>query len=104
MVGGICLATVCTEPTEGLTWVKFDLRFYVVVLLFLVFDVEIALLYPWAKVFRALGFFAALEALIFIVVLAVPLVYSWKKDDIKWNKYFEPAENKPAETDISAKQ
>ncbi len=79
----------CGEETQGLTWIKFDLRFYIVALLFLIFDVEVALLYPWARVYKQLGALAAVEAIVFILILAVPLLYIWFKGDLEWVKSYK---------------
>ncbi|MBI4577403.1 MAG: NADH-quinone oxidoreductase subunit A [Planctomycetes bacterium] len=79
----------CGEPTVGSAWVRFDIRFYTVALVFIVFDVEVAFLYPWAVVFQRLsgaGPFALLEMLIFVAILAVGLVYVWAKGDLDWVK------------------
>lgn len=79
----------CGEPPIGSSWVRFDMRFYSVALVFLVFDVEVALLYPWARVYRALaqaGPFVLLEMLFFVLVLGVGLAHVWKKGDLDWVK------------------
>jgi len=76
----------CGEIPEGSAWVRFNIRFYVIALIFIIFDVEIVFLLPWAVVFRKLGHFAFIEGLIFIAVLAVGLAYVWKKDDLEWVK------------------
>ncbi len=74
----------CGEVPFGSSWVQFNIRFYVVALIFLVFDVEVALLYPWAVVFRKLGLLAFVEAFIFIVILLAGLAYLWKEGDLDW--------------------
>jgi NADH-quinone oxidoreductase subunit A len=79
----------CGEPTIGQAWVRFDIRFYTVALMFVVFDIEIALLFPWAVVFRdfvarGLGWLAFFEAAAFIVILMAGLVYVWARGDIDW--------------------
>lgn len=81
----------CGEPALGSSWVRFDIRFYTVALIFLVFDVEVAFLYPWALVFRqlregGLGMFAFIEAAIFLGILGVGFVYCWAKGDLDWVK------------------
>lgn len=85
----------CGEPAAGSSWVRFDIRFYTVALIFLVFDVEVAFLYPWALVFRALresklGLFAFSEVLVFLVILAVGFLYCWRKGDLDWVKSTGP--------------
>lgn len=79
----------CGEPTIGQAWVRFDIRFYTVALMFVIFDVEVALLFPWAVVFRdlvdnGLGALAFLEAGTFIVILMAGLAYVWRRGDIDW--------------------
>jgi NADH:ubiquinone oxidoreductase subunit 3 (subunit A) len=76
----------CGEVPEGSAWIRFNIRFYVVALIFIIFDVEIMFLLPWAVVFKKLGSFAFIEGLIFIVILAVGLAYVWKKGDLEWVK------------------
>ena len=74
----------CGEIPIGSAWVQFNIRFYVVALIFLIFDVEVALLYPWAVVFKKLGLLAFVEAFIFIVILLAGLAYLWKEGDLDW--------------------
>ena len=79
----------CGEPTIGQAWIRFDIRFYTVALMFVVFDIEIALLFPWAAVFRDLvregtGWIAFLEVSTFIVVLMAGLAYVWARGDLDW--------------------
>lgn len=79
----------CGEPTVGQAWVRFDIRFYTVALMFVVFDIEIALLFPWGAVFRDLaangmGAIAFIEAGTFILILMVGLAYVWARGDIDW--------------------
>jgi NADH-quinone oxidoreductase subunit A len=74
----------CGEIPVGSSWVQFNIRFYVVALIFIIFDVEVALLYPWAVVFRRLGLLAFVEAFIFIIILLMGLAYLWKEGDLDW--------------------
>jgi NADH-quinone oxidoreductase subunit A len=76
----------CGEIPEGSAWVRFNIRFYVLALIFIIFDVEIVFLFPWAVVFKRLGSFAFIEGLVFIAILIVGLAYVWKKDDLSWVK------------------
>ncbi|MDZ7289278.1 MAG: NADH-quinone oxidoreductase subunit A [candidate division KSB1 bacterium] len=76
----------CGEQPVGQSWIQFNNRFYVIALVFLIFDVEIAFLFPWAVVFKNLGLFAFVEALIFIGILLVGLAYVWRKGDLEWDK------------------
>ena len=66
---------------------QFNIRFYVIALIFLIFDVEVVFLFPWAMVFKELGLLAFVEMGIFLVVLIVGLAYVWKKGDLDWVKY-----------------
>ncbi len=77
----------CGEEPEGSAWVQFNIRFYVVALIFLIFDVEVVFLFPWAVVFGELGLLAFVEMAIFLLILMVGLAYVWKKSDLDWVKY-----------------
>jgi len=74
----------CGEDPKGSAWIQFNIRFYVFALIFVVFDVESVFLLPWAVVFRELGLVAFVEGLVFLAILAVALVYVWKKGDLEW--------------------
>lgn len=79
----------CGEIPIGSSWVQFNIRFYVIALIFIVFDVEVALLYPWAVIFKQFisegqGALVFAEALIFIVILLSGLAYLWKEGDLEW--------------------
>jgi NADH-quinone oxidoreductase subunit A len=74
----------CGENPQGSAWIQFNIRFYVFALIFIVFDVEAVFLLPWAVVFRELGWLAFVEGLVFIGILAVALVYVWRKGDLEW--------------------
>ncbi len=63
---------------------RFSVRFYVIAMLFVVFDVEVIFLYPWAVTFDKLGLFAFIEMIIFIFVLLVGYVYAWRKEAFTW--------------------
>jgi NADH-quinone oxidoreductase subunit A len=76
----------CGETPVGSAWIQFNIRFYVVALIFIIFDVEIIFLLPWAVVFKNLGVFAFVEGLIFIGILVVGLAYVWVKGDLEWVK------------------
>jgi len=64
---------------------RFTVKFYLVALLFLVFDIEIVFLYPWAVMFKSLGTGAHIAMLFFLVVLILGLVYEWKKGALEWD-------------------
>jgi len=70
--------------TKGPTWVQFKVGYYLFAILFLIFDVEIAFLFPWAVVFKSIGAVAFLEILIFLIILGLGLLYAWKKGALKW--------------------
>ena len=74
----------CGEPTFGGAFIRFDLRFYVICLVFVIFDVEVLFLFPWAASLKSLGWFAFVEAVVFIAILAVGLAYVWRKGDVDW--------------------
>ena len=74
----------CGEPAIGSSFVQFDLRFYVVALVFIIFDVEVAFLFPWAVVYRDLGLFGVIEMAIFVFILLVGFIYALKKGAFEW--------------------
>jgi NADH:ubiquinone oxidoreductase subunit 3 (subunit A) len=74
----------CGVETEGDALGQFHVRYYVVALLFVLFDVEAVFLYPWAVAYRQLGLFAFVEAVIFIVILLVGYVYAWRRKALDW--------------------
>ncbi len=91
----------CGERPEGPAWVRFDLRFYVVALLFVIFDVELAFFFPWAVVFgtanraadaggpdaaamRELAWLAFADLMVFLGVLLVGFAYLWRRGDLDW--------------------
>ena len=76
----------CGEVPEGSAWVQFNIRFYVIALIFLIFDVEIVFLFPWAVVYQELGILAFIEAFLFVLILVVGFVYVWAKGDLDWVK------------------
>lgn len=77
----------CGEEPVGGSWIQFNIRFYVVALVFIIFDVEIVFLYPWAVVVKDLmhyGWFAFVEMMIFVAILLVGLAYAWKRGALEW--------------------
>ena len=72
------------ETPIGSAWVQYPLGFYIFALLFVAFDVDIVFIIAWAVIFKNLGFFGFFEILIFIVILALGLVYAWRKGVIRW--------------------
>ena len=76
----------CGEIPIGGPWIRFNVRFYVIALVFLLFDVEVVFLFPWAVVFKQLGWFAYLEMIVFVVILMSGFAYLWLKGDLDWEK------------------
>jgi NADH:ubiquinone oxidoreductase subunit 3 (subunit A) len=74
----------CGVETEGPSWVQFHVGYYVFALLFVVFDIETIFLYPWAVAFRQVKVFGFVEALLFVGILLLGLVYAWRKDALAW--------------------
>ena len=72
------------ESTVTDPWRPFPVRYYVFALLFLIFDVEAAFLYPWAVVYEDIGVYGFVEMVIFVLILTVGLAYAWKKGALKW--------------------
>jgi NADH:ubiquinone oxidoreductase subunit 3 (subunit A) len=74
----------CGVETEGPSWVQFHVGYYVFALLFVVFDIETIFLYPWAVAFRSTAVYGFIEAVLFIGILVIGLLYAWKKDALAW--------------------
>lgn len=72
------------ESPIGSAWVQYPLGFYIFALLFVAFDVDIVFIIAWAVIFKQLSFFGFFEILFFILVLALGLVYAWRKGVIRW--------------------
>lgn len=68
----------------GDSHIRFNIRYYLFALMFVIFDVETVFLYPWAVAYNQLGLFALVEMLIFVVLLVVGLIYAWKKKVLQW--------------------
>jgi NADH-quinone oxidoreductase subunit A len=75
----------CGLQSEGFQYVQTPIKFYVVALLFLVFDLECVFLYPWAVHLDSLGMFGLLAGLVFIGILLVCLLYEWKSGALEWD-------------------
>lgn len=74
----------CGEETVGTAWVQHNFRYYIFALIFVIFDVEMIFLFPWAVVFRSIGIFALVEMFIFIAILMLGLFYALRKGVLKW--------------------
>ncbi len=75
----------CGLEAEGDSWIQFRIQYYIYALIFVIFDVETIFIYPWAVSFKQLGLFAFVEMMIFIAILAVGLVYAWRKNALEWD-------------------
>ena len=73
----------CGNPPTGSAWGRFSVKFYLAAILFIIFDIEVVFMYPWAVVFKQLGMFGFIEMLVFMLILAVGLVYIIKKGAIE---------------------
>jgi NADH-quinone oxidoreductase subunit A len=74
----------CGEVPEGVAQIKYNVRYFIFALIFVLFDVEVIFVVPWAVVFRELGMFAFVEMLIFLSILILGLVYAWRKGVLHW--------------------
>ncbi len=74
----------CGIPTTGTSWIQFHVGYYLFALIFLVFDVELVFLFPWAVVVTKVGWTALTEIVIFMFILFMGLLYAWKKGALKW--------------------
>jgi len=95
LVGGLAAAAYClallrrgravVDGGAGPAWVRFHVRYYTFALLFLAFDMEMAYMYPWAVVFRSLGWFAFAEIGFFLTILGLGIVYAWREGALDWS-------------------
>ncbi|MCX9085797.1 MAG: NADH-quinone oxidoreductase subunit A [Candidatus Methanoperedens sp.] len=74
----------CAEKPIGDARVHFNIQYYLIVIVFLIFDVEVLFLYPWAVQFKTLGPLGFFEMILFIEVLIIGLAYAWKKEALEW--------------------
>lgn len=72
------------NPPKGDARVRFSVKFYLVAMLFLIFDIEVVFLYPWAILFRELGWFGLVEMAVFLFIMVIGFVYVWKKGALEW--------------------
>jgi NADH-quinone oxidoreductase subunit A len=75
----------CGNPPTGSAWGRFSVKFYLTAIVFIVFDVEVVFLYPWAVRFRQLGWFGFASMVVFIAVLGIALLYVWRKGALEWD-------------------
>lgn len=75
----------CGIETKGDAWVQFKVQYYLYALVFLVFDVEMVFLFPWAVASNQLPIFALVQIVFFVLLLGIGLVYDWRKGALEWN-------------------
>ena len=75
----------CGNDPTGPGWGRFSIKFYMVAILFIVFDVEVVFMYPWAVLFRKLGWFGMAEMGVFMAILTVGLLYVWRRGALEWD-------------------
>lgn len=101
----------CGEEPQGNSWIQFNSRFYVIALVFLLFDVELAFIFPWATVFSQQqlinadpywGWLSLIEMFIFVGILLIGLVYVWKKGDLNWIRPEQYSPVSPSKIPLSA--
>jgi NADH-quinone oxidoreductase subunit A len=74
----------CGIETVGDSWVQFKVQYYLYALVFLIFDIETIFLFPWAVAYNQLPLFALFEMVVFVILLAVALIYAWRKGALEW--------------------
>ncbi len=72
------------SETTGARHIRLSIKFYLTAILFVVFDIEAVFLYPWASLFKSLGWIGFIEMMLFLIVLGVTLVYAWRKGALEW--------------------
>lgn len=73
------------NPPVGEPRYRFSIKFYIIAMLFVIFDVEAVFLYPWAVVYDKIGLYALVEMMLFIAILVVGYIYAWKKEAFRWD-------------------
>ena len=89
----------CGEVPTGNAWINFNIRYYILALIFLLFDVEIALILPVATVYKewlgsGFGLYALIELLLFVAILVIALIYAWGRGDLNWIKGYTYLDDK----------
>jgi NADH-quinone oxidoreductase subunit A len=74
----------CGEAPMGSSWIQYNAGYYIYALIFVIFDVEVVFLFPWAVSYQKLGLFALVEMLIFLAILIFGLIYAWRKGALRW--------------------
>jgi NADH:ubiquinone oxidoreductase subunit 3 (subunit A) len=72
------------QAIGGSRWGQFNFRYYMYALLFVIFDVQVIFIFPWAVRFKKLGLFALIEMMVFVLILLLGWVYAWRKQDLEW--------------------
>jgi NADH-quinone oxidoreductase subunit A len=75
----------CGNPASGSAWGRFSVKFYLTAILFIVFDIEVVFMYPWAVAYRNLGLAGFVEMALFVLVLTLGLVFVWRKGALEWD-------------------
>jgi NADH-quinone oxidoreductase subunit A len=75
----------CGNPASGSAWGRFSVKFYLTAILFIVFDIEVVFMYPWAVAYRSLGLAGFVEMALFVLVLTLGLVFVWRKGALEWD-------------------
>jgi NADH-quinone oxidoreductase subunit A len=78
------MAYECGNDPVGNARMRFPIKFYIIAMLFIIFDIEVVFLYPWAVIFRNLKLFGLVEMLVFIGILFIGFIYIWKKGALEW--------------------
>lgn len=87
----------CGEPTIGSAWIRYNIRFYNIALVFLIFDVEVVFLFPVTVVLKKLGTLAFIEVAFFVIVLALGFIYAWRWGNLDWVRW---EERQPEKTEV----
>ena len=74
----------CGELPLSASFLQFNIKYYIFALIFVIFDVEVVFLFPWAVVYSSLGLFAFIEMLVFLLILIFGLAYAWRKGALEW--------------------
>ncbi len=74
----------CGVETVGDTWVQFKVQYYLFALVFLIFDIEVVFMFPWAVAYNQLPLYGVISGVVFILLLAEALIYAWRKGVLEW--------------------
>jgi NADH-quinone oxidoreductase subunit A len=93
----------CGEEPIGYSWITFNVRFYIIALIFVIFDVEVVFLFPWALVFKSIVWVAFWDVLVFVVILLVGFAYVWDMGDLDWIKNLDNLKENEESDALSSK-